>query len=171
MTMFKALDGSRISSSEIVKIEERGIAKTALKTRDNETYIVHGSMEGIRSKIEAETAQIIPAHPGYSVVFTEPPGQRDGEWKTFNLPVVGWRIMQSTCDAGSILESVPVVAGIYTLPDFWALILLDGNVAPSDRDSPMRMEEWLESLKKSLDNDGYYQDDDENENDDQEIVQ
>lgn len=157
----KTVDGSRIPYSEIAEIEERGLGKSTIKTKNRKKYVVRGYAPELASSIEDKTAHVISAHPGYSVIFTEPPKCKNGEWKTIKLQVIGWRLVQSMCERGRILESVPVIAGVYTLPDFWALELPDGKVAPSDRDLPMSIEEWLESLAKSLDEDGYYQDDDD----------
>lgn len=167
MTRFlKLVDGSFIASSEIVWIEERGHAKSAIKTKGKKTYIAQGSTESIASIIEDETAQIVTAHPGYSVLFAEAPRRKNGEWKTFSLPVVAWRIMQSECEGGRILESAPVIAGVYDLWESeWALILPDGNVASPERELPMSVEKWLETVKKKV----VYDDDEDDNVDDYDV--
>jgi hypothetical protein len=108
----KTAGGSHVLSTEIVSIQKCNGVESLIRARGEEYHLVRKiSPDDLKSKIEDDTAQIIPAHPGYSVAFLLWPTRKSKKWRTVVFPVVGWRLIESACDVGQIYESAPVIAG------------------------------------------------------------
>jgi hypothetical protein len=148
----KTADGSHVLSTEIVSVQKFRGVDFLIRTRGDEYHVVRNiSPDNLKSKIEDDTAQIIPAHPGYSVAFLLLPTRKSKKWRTVVFPVVGWRLIESACDVGQIYESAPVIAGAHDISTAWAIVMPDGKLLSSRSDWPMSMEEWIDAEKIASD--------------------
>ncbi|CAJ0882889.1 hypothetical protein AMST5_03379 [freshwater sediment metagenome] len=148
----KTANGLHVLSTEIVRLQKCGVGKSLIKTKRDEYHVVKGLvLDDLKRIIEDDTAKIIPAAPGYSVAFLLWPTRNSEKWRTVVVPVVGWRLTESSCDVGQIYESAPVTAGAHDISTVWAIVLPDGKLLSRWSDLPVSMEDWIYDEKIAAD--------------------
>jgi hypothetical protein len=148
MKFIETVGESLIPYSEIIEIEKCGKRKSIIKTKGRKKFVVHDTPSDLQYCIEEETTQVIPAQPGYSKVYAVEPKQETGEWTTFSLPVLGWRI-DKEIDLDTFIDAIPIAVGLQSGFHSSAIMLPDGKIASWHRCDPyLSVEDWLAAVKK-----------------------
>lgn len=143
----KAAHGSFVLASEITEIDKAGRKQCAITTRSGDHNLIAASANNLALEIERGSGHIIPAQPGYFVIYAAPPATADGDWQTSRMPVVGWYVVENPDDK-YVFDSLPVIASVNVRTEnIWALLTPNGAVHMPYMGEFESVADWLVSLK------------------------
>jgi hypothetical protein len=145
----ETIDGSFVPLHEIVKIKPDGKKHCIIKTRSGKRYTVCDSAYELTKITTSDTVCGIPAQPGYFVVEAVFGEEGNDDFETKVTPVVGWLSIDSG-ESVCIYESSPILAGLKSGLDPWALVWPDGRVAEPLGPNFQNVEKWLHHVKESV---------------------